>query len=256
MSVIPAQAGIHGSCAPPIDAGLRRNDEGRANGLGAPMSLPGAAAKRTMDLALTLAALPLALPLMAAIALWVRLDSPGPALFRQQRVGRGGRLFRIHKFRTMRTTPRHDGAGSQLTARGDARITRAGRWLRATKLDELPQLIDVLKGDMSLVGPRPEVPRYMALYADEVRRQILSVRPGITDRAAIEFRDEERLLAGAADPEAVYVQRIMPIKQRHYLDYVARRSLGGDVHILWDTLRAVLRGGKLPEHNQDGDTPV
>lgn len=202
------------------------------------MSGRGAAAKRAMDLALTLAALPLALPLMAAIALWVRLDSPGPALFRQERIGRGGVPFRIHKFRTMHL---HDGSGPLITAKDDARITRAGRWLRATKLDELPQLIDVLKGDMSLVGPRPEVPRYMELYADDVRRQILTVRPGITDRAAIEFRDEERLLADAADPERVYVERVMPAKQRYYLDYVARRTLGGDLRILLDTVRALLR---------------
>lgn len=193
------------------------------------------AAKRAFDLALTLAALPLALPLMAAIALWVRLDSPGPALFRQQRVGRGGRLFRIHKFRTMR----QGAAGAQVTAADDARITRAGRWLRRSKLDELPQLIDVLAGDMSLVGPRPEVPRYMALYPEAERRQILSVRPGITDRAAIEFRDEERLLAGAADPEAAYVRHIMPVKARYYLDYVARHSVAGDVRILLATLRAL-----------------
>ena len=193
------------------------------------------AAKRAMDLGLTLLVLPLALPLMATIALWVRADSPGPALFCQQRVGRGGRLFEIHKFRTMQVMLN----GPQITATGDARITRAGRWLRATKLDELPQLIDVLAGHMSLVGPRPEVPRYMALYADDVRRQILSVRPGITDRAAIEFRDEERLLAESHDPERTYVERIMPIKQRHYLAYVARHSVAGDLRILFDTLRAM-----------------
>ena len=192
-------------------------------------------AKRALDLGLTLAALPLALPLMVAIALWVRLDSPGPALFRQERVGRGGCLFRIHKFRTMHA----DGAGPQVTAAGDTRVTRAGRWLRRTKLDELPQLIDVLKGDMSLVGPRPEVPRFMALYPEEARRRILSVRPGITDRAAIEFRDEERLLAAADDPERTYVEQVMPIKQRHYLDYVARHSVAGDLRILLDTLRAI-----------------
>lgn len=196
------------------------------------------AAKRAFDLALTLAALPLALPLMAGIALWVRLDSPGPALFRQQRVGRGGRLFRIHKFRTMQA--RADGAGPQITAAHDARITRAGRWLRRSKLDELPQLIDVLAGDMSLVGPRPEVPRYMALYPPDARARILSVRPGITDRAAIEFRDEERLLATAADPEQAYVAQIMPVKQRYYLDYVARHSVAGDLRILLDTLGAML----------------
>ena len=202
------------------------------------MSIRGATAKRAMDLALTLAALPLALPLMAAIALWVRLDSPGPALFRQERLGRGGVPFRIHKFRTMHV---HDGSGPLITARDDARISRAGRWLRATKLDELPQLIDVLKGDMSLVGPRPEVPRYMALYPDEARQRILSVRPGITDRAAIEFRDEAALLAEAADLERVYVERVMPVKQRYYLDYVAQRTLIGDLRILFDTVRALLR---------------
>ena len=196
------------------------------------------AAKRLFDLALALPALALALPLMVAITLWVRLDSAGPALFRQQRVGRHGRLFHIHKFRTMRV--RSSQAGPLITVAGDARVTRAGRWLRRTKLDELPQLLDVIRGDMSLVGPRPEVPRYMALYPDEARRLILSVRPGVTDRATIEFRDEERLLAAASDPERAYVEQVMPIKQRYYLDYVARRSLAGDVGILIDTLRAVL----------------
>ena len=134
-----------------------------------------------------------------------------------------------------------DGSGPLVTASHDARITRVGRWLRRTKLDELPQLIDVLNGDMSLVGPRPEVPRYMALYAEPVRQQILSLRPGITDRAAIEFRDEERLLAAAADPERAYVEQVMPIKQRYYLDYVAQRSLAGDLRILWDTARALVK---------------
>ena len=191
-----------------------------------------------MDLLLTVPARVLLSPLLVLIAGWVRADSPGPALFRQQRVGRGGRLFRIHKFRTMRV---HDGTGPQVTVAGDARVTRAGRWLRRTKLDELPQLIDVLKGDMSLVGPRPEVPHYMALYPAEARAQILSVRPGITDRAAIEFKDEERILSAAADPAAAYVAHIMPIKQRYYLAYVARHSVAGDVRILWDTFRALLR---------------
>ena len=195
-------------------------------------------AKRAMDVALAAPALAILAPAMLCIALWVRLDSPGPALYRQQRVGRGGKLFRIHKFRTMRV---HDGTGPQVTVAGDARVTRVGRWLRRTKLDELPQLIDVLNGDMSLVGPRPEVPRYMALYPAEARAQILSVRPGITDRAAIEFRDEERILAAAADPAAAYVAHIMPIKQRYYLAYVARHSVAADVRILWDTFRALLR---------------
>ncbi|MFD1710784.1 sugar transferase [Ottowia flava] len=195
-------------------------------------------AKRALDLGLTLLVLPLVLPVLAVVATWVRLDSPGPVLFRQERVGRGGRPFRIHKFRTMRMD---GGRGLQVTAAGDARVTRAGRWLRRTKLDELPQLIDVLKGDMSLVGPRPEVPRFMALYPADVRRQILSVRPGITDRAAIEFRDEEQVLAQTADPEATYVSHIMPVKQRYYLDYVAKHSVAGDLRILLDTIAALMR---------------
>ncbi|MET4576320.1 sugar transferase [Ottowia thiooxydans] len=196
-----------------------------------------AAAKRALDLGLTLAALPIALPLMALVALWVRLDSPGPALFRQERVGRGGRLFRIHKFRTMRV--HQSGSGPQVTAAGDARITRAGYWLRRSKLDELPQLIDVVRGDMSLVGPRPEVPSYMAKYPDQARQRILSIRPGITDRAAIEFRHEEQLLAASDDPETTYVQEVMPIKQRYYLDYVDNHSVAGDLRIIFDTLRKV-----------------
>ena len=196
------------------------------------------AAKRTMDLLLAIPALVVLLPALVCVAVWVRVDSPGPALFRQTRVGRGERLFRIHKFRTMHV---HDGSGLQVTAAGDARVTRAGRWLRRSKLDELPQLVDVLKGDMSLVGPRPEVPRYMALYAPDVRQRILSVRPGITDRAAIEFRDEERILAAAPDPAEAYVAHIMPIKQRYYLDYVAHHTVGGDMRILWDTLMALVR---------------
>ncbi|MDR2128006.1 MAG: sugar transferase [Burkholderiaceae bacterium] len=210
-------------------------------------SAAAAAAKRGFDVALCLLALPLALPLALLIAAWVKLDSRGPALFGQERVGRGGALFYIHKFRTMRV---HDGAGAQITAAGDARITRAGRWLRASKLDELPQIWDVLRGKMSWVGPRPEVPRYMALYPPEARSAILSVRPGLTDTAAIVFRHEEQLLAQSADPEATYVQTILPVKQRHYLDYVARHSVAGDVRILWQTARAVLLWRQRPGADQ------
>lgn len=199
--------------------------------------------KRCVDVAGALLGLLLVWPLGLAVAVAVRLDSPGPVLFRQQRVGWRGRLFRIHKFRTMRA----DGLpGPLVTAGSDARITRVGRVLRRYKLDELPQLIDVLRGEMSLVGPRPEVPRYMALYADGVRHRILSVRPGITDPATILFRDEESLLAAAPDAERAYIETIMPIKQRHYLDYVAHHSVSGDLVILLRTVGAVLstRRGK------------
>lgn len=202
----------------------------------------GDTAKRAFDLLVGGAGLLLAAPLMLALALWVKADSPGPALFRQQRVGQGGRMFNILKFRTMRADS--DGQGPAVTAAGDARITRAGAWLRRTKLDELPQLLNVLRGEMSLVGPRPEVPRYMALYEPAVRGRILSVRPGITDLAALEFRDEEHLLAAAPDVERAYVEQILPVKQRYYLDYVARHSVGGDVRILLNTLAALLGVGK------------
>ena len=198
--------------------------------------------KRIMDVTLTVIALPVVLPLMLCIGLWVKADSPGPALFRQQRVGQGGRMFNILKFRTMRAGSAEQGPA--VTAAGDARITRAGAWLRRTKLDELPQLLNVLRGEMSLVGPRPEVPRYMALYEPAVRERILSVRPGITDLAALEFRDEERLLAAAPDVERAYVEQILPVKQRYYLDYVARHSVGGDVRILLNTLAALLGVGR------------
>ena len=195
------------------------------------------ALKRAFDLAASGIGLLLLSPLLLALAAWIRLDSPGPVFFRQERIGLRGRPFRIYKFRSMR----QDNAGLQITVGADDRITRSGHFIRAYKLDELPQLINVLLGDMSIVGPRPEVPRYVALYAEPVRRQILSLRPGITDRAAIEFRDEERLLAAAADPERAYVEQVMPIKQRYYLDYVAQRSLAGDLRILWDTARALVK---------------
>ena len=197
------------------------------------------AAKRGLDIVLSLAVLPVVVPVLALAALWIKLDSPGPVLYRQERVGRHGRLFRIHKLRTMRV---HDDRGPQLTQAGDARITRAGRWLRRRRVDELPQLWDVLKGDMSLVGPRPEVPRYMACYPEEARRRILSVRPGITERAALELRDEDRLLASAADPERVYIEQILPLKQRYALDYVAHHSLWSDLRILWATLGVLWHG--------------
>ncbi|ARU06190.1 hypothetical protein CCO03_17265 [Comamonas serinivorans] len=198
-------------------------------------------AKRAFDWIVSSLALLLLAPVLALVAVAVRLDSPGPVLFRQQRVGLQGRLFWIHKFRSMRWQPAGlPAAGPQVTAGSDARITRVGRWLRRSKLDELPQLWDVWRGAMSLVGPRPEVPRFMACYAPAVRAQILSVRPGITDWAAVAFRDEERLLAQAADPELAYVQAVMPIKQAYYLQYVATRSLAGDLRILWATACAVL----------------
>lgn len=192
-------------------------------------------AKRIFDLLAAGLGLLLFSPLLLAIALAVRLDSPGPVFFRQERVGRGGRTFRIHKFRTMR----HGIGGALITVGGDARITRVGAFLRRTKLDELPQLIDVLQGTMSLVGPRPEVPRYVALYPSAVREKVLSVRPGLTDLASIEYRDENALLARAADPEREYVETVLPAKLRLAADYVDRRTLALDLRIIVRTLRVL-----------------
>ena len=194
--------------------------------------------KRLFDVLAAACGLLLLAPVLLAIALWIRLDSPGPALFRQQRVGRHGRLFNIYKFRTMADRPDD---GRQLTVGGDPRITRAGRFLRRTKLDELPQLLNVLEGTMSLVGPRPEVPRYVDRYPPAVRQTVLSVAPGITDLAAILFKDENDILGRAPDPERAYVETILPVKLEYYQRYVRERSFWLDLRILFRTLAAILR---------------
>lgn len=194
--------------------------------------------KRLLDIAVAaLALVLLALPLLA-VAAWVRADSPGPALFRQARVGRHGRLFRIHKFRTMVADA--DRRGPPLTVGDDPRITRAGAWLRHRRLDELPQLFDVLEGSMSLVGPRPEVPQYVAHYPPGLRERALAVRPGITSPAALQYLDENARLAAAADPEREYVETILPHKLRLAADYAERASLWSDLRVLGRTLRLLL----------------
>ena len=195
--------------------------------------------KRAMDLVFAMCGLLLFAPLMLVLALAIKLDSPGPVFFRQERVGRGGRPFRIHKFRTMVESPAD---GLQLTVGADDRITRVGRWLRARRFDEIPQLINVLVGDMSIVGPRPEVPRYVALYPAEAREKVLSVRPGITDPAALTFRNEAELLAKAADPEREYVQVIMPRKLQHAIAYAERASLWTDLLLIARTLKVLATG--------------
>lgn len=196
-------------------------------------------AKRLFDIVLSALGLALLAPLLVVVALWIKLDSAGPVLFRQQRVGRHGRPFFIHKFRTMRV----DNAGPQITVGADPRITRSGRLLRASKLDELPQLWDVLRGAMSFVGPRPEVPRYVALYPAELRELVLSVRPGITDPASLQFRNESELLAAAADPEREYVEVVMPAKLALARRYVEQASLLGDIRLILATLAALKKQG-------------
>ena len=196
-----------------------------------------AMAKRAFDLLGAAVALVLLAPLLAAIALWIKLDSPGPVLFRQQRVGRHGRPFAIRKFRTMvADAPRR---GPQLTIGDDPRITRAGAFLRRAKLDELPQLIDVLAGHMSLVGPRPEVPSYVAQYPAELRDKVLAVRPGITDPVSLEFADESELLARAADPEREYVEVLLPKKLRAAAAYAEHANLATDLRVIGGTLRVL-----------------
>ncbi|MGB7906038.1 MAG: sugar transferase [Steroidobacteraceae bacterium] len=194
--------------------------------------------KRIFDLLVSGIALVLIAPVLLAIGLVIKLDSPGPVFFRQERVGRFGRTFRIHKFRSMGVDA--PARGPQLTVGKDARVTRVGGYLRRHKLDELPQLIDVFMGDMSIVGPRPEVPRYVALYSPEDRDLVLSVRPGITDRASVEFKDESEILGAAADPEVVYHTDILPRKLAYYRAYVLERSFGGDIKIIFATLKALL----------------
>jgi lipopolysaccharide/colanic/teichoic acid biosynthesis glycosyltransferase len=197
--------------------------------------------KRLLDLIVAASGLVATSPLLLLIALAVRLESGGPALFRQRRVGRYGTEFEILKFRSMR---QDCGTGPLLTTDGDRRITRIGAMIRAGKLDELPQLWNVLRGDMSIVGPRPEVPRYVALYSPEQREVVLSVRPGITDEASIEFADESKLLATADDPELFYVTEILPRKIELYKKYVATQSAAGDVRIVLRTASRVLFHGR------------
>jgi lipopolysaccharide/colanic/teichoic acid biosynthesis glycosyltransferase len=194
--------------------------------------------KRLFDVLAAASGLILLAPALLAIALWIRLDSPGPVLFRQRRVGRHGRHFDIYKFRTMADRPDD---GRQLTVGRDPRITRAGRFLRRSKLDELPQLLNVLEGTMSLVGPRPEVPRYVDRYPPAVRQTVLSVAPGITDLAAILYKDENDILGRAPDPERAYVETILPVKLEYYERYVRERSFWLDLRIIFRTLAAILK---------------
>ena len=184
--------------------------------------------KRLFDMAASGIGLLLLAPLLLALAVWIKCDSAGPVFFLQERVGLHGKLFRIIKFRSMR----QNNSGPQITVGADARITRSGRFIRAYKLDELPQLINVLLGDMSLVGPRPEVPRYVALYPADVREEVLSVRPGMTDLASVQYRSESDLLAASSDPERTYITVILPAKLALYQQYVRQRSLWLDVRII------------------------
>ncbi|MGF1883273.1 sugar transferase [Vibrio splendidus] len=193
--------------------------------------------KRTFDLVSCIVGLVLLAPLFIIVAIWIKLDSSGPIFFRQERVGKNGEVFRIHKFRTMRSDSENKG---RLTIGKDSRITTSGQFLRKSKVDELPQLIDVVLGKMSLVGPRPEVQEFIDEYPSNVRGIILSVRPGITDKASIEMVDENEILGKYDDPRKAYIEKILPIKQKYYLEYVDNNSLIIDISIITKTLLKII----------------
>jgi lipopolysaccharide/colanic/teichoic acid biosynthesis glycosyltransferase len=192
---------------------------------------------RLLDLTASLVGLILLSPFLLLVALLIKIDSRGPALYPAQRVGQHGRLFRLYKFRTMVVDA--PGRGPPITTAGDRRVTRLGRPLRRAKIDEVPQLINVVKGDMSLVGPRPEDPRYVALYTPQQRRA-LAARPGITSRASLRYRHEEELL-DAQDWEQVYIRQVMPNKLQMELDYLARRNVWSDLGVIFQTVLALVR---------------
>lgn len=194
--------------------------------------------KRVFDLSASSIGLLILCPFILIICCWIKIDSKGPVFFRQCRVGKNGKKFMIHKFRSMTNDTESLG---QLTIGNDQRITRSGYFIRKYKLDELAQLIDVIQGTMSLVGPRPEVPKYMNLYPDVTRNKILSVKPGITDLAAIEMIDENIILAKYDEPEKAYIDIIMPMKAEYYLKYINNRSLLLDIKIIFITIIKIVK---------------
>lgn len=200
---------------------------------------PQLIAKRAMDIVLSACALAVLWPLLLLIALAIWIDDPGPVFYRQVRVGRNGKTFRIFKFRSMVMDA--DKKGLAITVGRDSRITRVGAVLRKTKIDELAQLLNVFLGQMSFVGPRPEVPKYVELYTP-YQRQVLLVRPGITDYASIAYRNENDLLAGAPNPEAMYIEQIMPDKIELNMKYLREISPLADIRLILKTIVAVIKG--------------
>lgn len=195
-------------------------------------------AKRTFDLIFSSLGLLVLSPLLLTIALWTKVDSPGPVFYKGRRVGRYGKRFSMYKFRTMVLNAEKLGGSS--TPDDDRRITPVGRVLRRYKLDEFPQLINVFKGDMSFVGPRPQVQWAVDLYTPE-ERQVLNVRPGITDYASLRFPNEGEILKGSLDPDKDYMEKIHPEKMRLSLEYIKTCSFSADIAIILKTMAAILR---------------
>jgi lipopolysaccharide/colanic/teichoic acid biosynthesis glycosyltransferase len=211
------------------------------------MSRGADAVRRAVDVVVAGALLVPLAPVLAVLGLLVRATSPGPAFFVHERVGKDGRRFGLLKLRTMvADAPARGGA---LTAPADPRVTRVGAWLRRWKLDELPQLVNVVRGDMSLVGPRPEVPRYVAGYSPR-ERAVLRVRPGITDPASLEYADEAAVLARFDDCERAYVETVLPAKLALSLAYLERRTLRSDVRVMLETVLRIARGGRAQRDRQ------
>ena len=194
--------------------------------------------KRLFDIVASSIGLILLSPILILIAICIKLDSKGPVFFKQVRVGKNKELFKIYKFRTMVTDA--EKLGKQITVGNDTRITKVGTFIRKCKLDELPQLINVLNGDMSLVGPRPEVPKYVDLY-DDYQEQILLVQPGITDYASIEFRNESEILGESENPESKYINDIMPYKIELNIKYIKNISLYEDLKLITRTIKAIAK---------------
>ena len=199
--------------------------------------------KRLFDILTSVPVVILLSPAMLLIALGIKLDSPGPVTFRQTRIGKWGHPFVLFKFRTMVVAA--EATGPSITMSSDPRITRVGRLLRKYKLDEILQLFNVLKGDMSLVGPRPELCEYVEFYPENMKNKILSVRPGITDNASIKFRNETELLGNSSDPTKCYVEEILPAKITLYEQYVDNHSMMGDLVIIFRTISALAINGSL-----------
>lgn len=193
--------------------------------------------KRLFDIVASGVGLLVLSPLFAVLAVWIKADSRGPVFYRQTRVGRNNKDFRLYKFRSMR--PDSDKLGLITVGGRDPRVTRSGYYIRKYKLDELPQLINVFVGDMSLVGPRPEVRKYVDMYTAE-QLHVLDVRPGITSLASIRYRNENDVLAASDDPERCYIERVMPDKLEIDLEYVARAGLWSDIKLIFSTFKEII----------------
>ena len=194
--------------------------------------------KRVIDFVLSLIGLIVLFPVFIVIGFLIKKEDGGSIFFRQTRIGQNGKLFKIYKFRTM--VENAEKLGAQVTKGDDPRITRVGKILRKYKLDELPQLINVLKGEMSLVGPRPEVPKYVNAYKEKYEK-ILKTKPGITDFAALEYIDEEKLLKDAKDPEKIYIEKILPEKIKYYEKYIKEMSFLTDLKLILKTILRIVR---------------